>query len=53
MVWEYASETLFGSHDLHKANVESVAFTSNNKYLISLGGDEFEKRYILVKLEVK
>ncbi|CAG5127836.1 unnamed protein product [Candidula unifasciata] len=39
-LWDYASKTVFKKWELHKVKVESVAFSKNSKYIISLGGQD-------------
>lgn len=38
IVWDWETRTEILRHELHKVRVESVCFTSNETYVISLGG---------------
>ncbi|XP_037545797.1 cilia- and flagella-associated protein 52 [Nematolebias whitei] len=38
IIWNYTQRTIHAQLDLHKAKVEAVAFSPNDKYLVSLGG---------------
>ncbi|XP_028157858.1 cilia- and flagella-associated protein 52 [Ostrinia furnacalis] len=37
-VWDFKKKSLLGSHELHKVRVEAIAFSSDERYMISLGG---------------
>ncbi|XP_034830597.1 cilia- and flagella-associated protein 52 [Maniola hyperantus] len=37
-VWDFKKKTCIGSHELHKVRVEALAFSSDERYMISLGG---------------
>ncbi|XP_021193861.2 cilia- and flagella-associated protein 52 [Helicoverpa armigera] len=37
-VWDFKKKTLLGSHELHKVRVEALTFSSDERYMISLGG---------------
>ncbi|XP_026729144.1 cilia- and flagella-associated protein 52 [Trichoplusia ni] len=37
-VWDFKKKTQIGSHELHKVRVEALAFSSDERYMISLGG---------------
>ncbi|KAL0841612.1 hypothetical protein ABMA28_015269 [Loxostege sticticalis] len=37
-LWDFKKKTLLGSHELHKVRVEALAFSSDERYMISLGG---------------
>ncbi|CAB3248280.1 unnamed protein product [Arctia plantaginis] len=37
-VWDFKKKTMVGSHELHKVRVEALTFTSDERYMISLGG---------------
>ncbi|KAJ0177488.1 hypothetical protein K1T71_007497 [Dendrolimus kikuchii] len=37
-VWDFKKKTMIGSHELHKVRVEALAFSSDERYMISLGG---------------
>ncbi|XP_068631955.1 cilia- and flagella-associated protein 52 [Battus philenor] len=37
-IWDFKKKTLLGSHELHKVRVEALAFSSDERYMISLGG---------------
>ncbi|XP_043195551.1 cilia- and flagella-associated protein 52-like [Amphibalanus amphitrite] len=40
IVWSYDGLTRFGSHNLHKVKVEAVAFSANDMFMASLGGQD-------------
>ncbi|XP_037293640.1 cilia- and flagella-associated protein 52 [Manduca sexta] len=37
-LWDFNKKTLIGSHELHKVRVEALTFSSDERYMISLGG---------------
>ncbi|XP_059051572.1 cilia- and flagella-associated protein 52 [Achroia grisella] len=37
-VWDFKNKAMLGSHELHKVRVEALAFSADERYLISLGG---------------
>ncbi|CAH0397744.1 unnamed protein product [Chilo suppressalis] len=37
-LWDFKKKTLLGSHELHKVRVEALTFSSDERYMISLGG---------------
>ncbi|XP_046959584.1 cilia- and flagella-associated protein 52 [Vanessa cardui] len=37
-LWDFKNKTMLGSHELHKVRVEALAFSSDERYMISLGG---------------
>ncbi|CAH2036810.1 unnamed protein product, partial [Iphiclides podalirius] len=37
-IWDFKKKVVIGSHELHKVRVEALAFSSDERYLISLGG---------------
>ncbi|XP_050346476.1 cilia- and flagella-associated protein 52 [Nymphalis io] len=37
-LWDFKNKTMIGSHELHKVRVEALAFSSDERYMISLGG---------------
>ncbi|CAD0254281.1 unnamed protein product [Spodoptera exigua] len=37
-VWDFKKKIQIGSHELHKVRVESLTFSSDERYMISLGG---------------
>ncbi|KAF9823638.1 hypothetical protein SFRURICE_009183 [Spodoptera frugiperda] len=37
-VWDFKKKIQVGSHELHKVRVESLTFSSDERYMISLGG---------------
>ncbi|XP_041790179.1 cilia- and flagella-associated protein 52 [Chelmon rostratus] len=39
-IWDYAQRTIYAELLLHKAKVEALAFSPNDKYLVSLGGQD-------------
>ncbi|KAE8299976.1 Cilia- and flagella-associated protein 52 [Larimichthys crocea] len=40
IIWDYAQRTIYAQLELHKAKVEALAFSPNDKYLVSLGGQD-------------
>ena len=40
IVWSYNDLSRFGSHNLHKVKVEAVAFSPNDVFMASLGGQD-------------
>ncbi|KAF7651790.1 hypothetical protein LDENG_00105250 [Lucifuga dentata] len=38
IIWDYAQRVIHARLQLHKAKVESLSFSPNDKYLVSLGG---------------
>ncbi|XP_073334856.1 cilia- and flagella-associated protein 52 [Pagrus major] len=40
IIWDYAQRTIYAELLLHKAKVEALAFSPNDKYLVSLGGQD-------------
>lgn len=38
IIWDWKTRTEILRHDLHKVRVEAICFTSNELYLITLGG---------------
>uniref|UniRef100_A0A8C2X6V7 Cilia- and flagella-associated protein 52 n=1 Tax=Cyclopterus lumpus TaxID=8103 RepID=A0A8C2X6V7_CYCLU len=40
IIWDYAQRTIYAQLQLHKAKVEALAFSPNEKYLVSLGGQD-------------
>nr|XP_046266536.1 cilia- and flagella-associated protein 52 [Scatophagus argus] len=40
IIWNYAQRTIYAQLLLHKAKVEALAFSPNDKYLVSLGGQD-------------
>ncbi|XP_047434810.1 cilia- and flagella-associated protein 52 isoform X2 [Mugil cephalus] len=40
IIWDYAQQTIYTQLLLHKAKVEALAFSPNDKYLVSLGGQD-------------
>lgn len=38
IVWDYKTRTEILRHELHKVQVESICFTSDEEHIISLGG---------------
>ncbi|XP_024145493.1 cilia- and flagella-associated protein 52 [Oryzias melastigma] len=39
-IWNYAQRSVHAELNLHKVKVESLAFSPNDKYLVSLGGQD-------------
>lgn len=49
-IWNYAQRSVHAELNLHKVKVESLAFSPNDKYLVSLGGqddDRYSRHLIL------
>ncbi|KAL6110203.1 cfap52 [Pungitius sinensis] len=40
IIWDYAQKSIYAELQLHKAKVEALAFSPNEKYLVSLGGQD-------------
>lgn len=40
IIWDCAQRTIYAQLELHKAKVEALDFSPNNKYLVSLGGQD-------------
>ncbi|KAM9363502.1 cilia- and flagella-associated protein 52 [Symphorus nematophorus] len=40
IIWDYAQRTIYAQLVLHKAKIEALAFSPNDKYLVSLGGQD-------------
>ena len=40
IVWSYGSLSRYGSHSLHRVKVEAVAFSPNDVFMASLGGQD-------------
>lgn len=40
IVWDYESRKEIGRHDLHKVKVQAICFSSNDRYVISIGGKD-------------
>ncbi|XP_062304355.1 cilia- and flagella-associated protein 52 [Osmerus eperlanus] len=40
IIWDYAKKDIHARLQLHKAKVEGLAFSPNDKYLVSLGGQD-------------
>lgn len=38
ILWDFERRCLIGKHEIHKVRVESVIFTCDDSYLVSLGG---------------
>ncbi|CAG9584950.1 unnamed protein product [Danaus chrysippus] len=37
-LWDFKKKVLLGTHELHKVRVEALSFSSDERYMISLGG---------------
>lgn len=40
IVWDWETKTEKSRHELHRICVQSLAFTANEEFLISLGGQD-------------
>ncbi|XP_056136511.1 cilia- and flagella-associated protein 52 [Lampris incognitus] len=40
IMWDYAKRAIYARLQLHKAKVEALSFSPNEKYLVSLGGQD-------------
>lgn len=40
IVWDYESRKEIGRHDLHKVMVQDICFTSQDRYVVSIGGKD-------------
>lgn len=40
IVWDYETQSVYCKLELHKVKVEALAFSPNEKYLVSLGGQD-------------
>lgn len=40
IIWNYAQRTIYAQVQLHKAKVEALDFSPNDKYLVSLGSQD-------------
>ncbi|XP_064180207.1 cilia- and flagella-associated protein 52 [Anguilla rostrata] len=40
IIWDYSKRAIYARMQLHKAKVEDLAFSPNDKYLVSLGGQD-------------
>ncbi|XP_054461063.1 cilia- and flagella-associated protein 52 [Anoplopoma fimbria] len=52
IIWDYAQRTIHAQLLLHKAKVEALAFSPNEKYLVSLGGQD-DGSIVLWNIETK
>lgn len=40
IIWSWETKKEISRHELHKVRVEALCFTSNEQYLVSLGGKD-------------
>lgn len=40
IIWDYEKQEIYARLVLHKAKVEDLSFSPNEKYLVSLGGQD-------------
>ncbi|XP_054635818.1 cilia- and flagella-associated protein 52 isoform X3 [Dunckerocampus dactyliophorus] len=52
IVWEYATRSIYTHFQIHEAKVEALAFSPNDKYLVSLGGQD-DGRILLWSIATK
>ncbi|XP_074486601.1 cilia- and flagella-associated protein 52 [Sebastes fasciatus] len=52
IIWDYAQRTTYAQLQLHQAKVEALAFSPNDKYLVSLGGQD-DGSIVLWNIETK
>ncbi|XP_068178405.1 cilia- and flagella-associated protein 52 [Antennarius striatus] len=52
IIWDYAQRTIYAQLLLHKEKVEALAFSPNEKYLVSLGG-QHDGRVAVWNIETK
>ncbi|XP_077381780.1 cilia- and flagella-associated protein 52 [Festucalex cinctus] len=52
IVWDYATRCLYTKFVIHESKVEALAFSPNDKYLVSLGGQD-DGRILLWSLATK
>ncbi|XP_029948827.1 cilia- and flagella-associated protein 52 [Salarias fasciatus] len=52
IVWDFEKRTVYAEFLLHKAKVESLAFSPSDKYLVSLGGQD-DGSIVLWNIETK
>nr|XP_057930991.1 cilia- and flagella-associated protein 52 [Doryrhamphus excisus]XP_057930999.1 cilia- and flagella-associated protein 52 [Doryrhamphus excisus]XP_057931007.1 cilia- and flagella-associated protein 52 [Doryrhamphus excisus] len=52
IVWEYATRSIYTHFQIHEAKVEALAFSPNDKYLVSLGGQD-DGRILLWSIAAK
>lgn len=38
IIWDFEKRVKVAQHDIHKVRVESVSFSCDSRYLVSLGG---------------
>jgi len=59
IIWDFETRALYAKLVLHRNSVEAVAFTYNDKYLVSLGGQDdarcqqFQSLSCILSLQVK
>ena len=47
IVWQFSDRSLYCRLTLHMVKVQAVAFSPNDKYLASLGGQD-DNRYVVI-----
>ncbi|CAG5947586.1 cilia- and flagella-associated protein 52 [Menidia menidia] len=52
IIWSFAQRAIHAQLQLHKAKVEALSFSPNDKYLVSLGGQD-DDRIIVWNIETK
>ncbi|XP_031730469.1 cilia- and flagella-associated protein 52 [Anarrhichthys ocellatus] len=52
IIWDYAQRTIYAQLLDHKVKVEALAFSPNEKYLVSLGGQD-DSRIVVWNIETK
>ena len=49
ILWDFESRSILKKFTLHKVKVEQVAFSPNEKYLVSLGSQD-DRRFVILSL---
>jgi len=46
IIWDFETRAVYAKLVLHRNSVEAVSFTYNDKYLVSLGGQDDARRVV-------